>query len=431
MSASLLVLPRAIRWLLLALLLTRPLLAQQEPELTPGQRMSIVDSLSSMLQNRYVDSAIGAQLGSMLQKMYRAGEYAEESNPSKFARRLQQDMATVVKDLHLRVTYEPTVDYGQRRRNDGRDSATIARTNYGFVTAERLPGNVGYLKLDRFVPLDYSRPTALQALGFLASTEAMIIDLRDNIGGSPDLVSLILSHFYGADSVLLFSTRNRGLNLTNELRTTTPAGRRMADADLYVLTSATSASAAESFAYAVRQTKRGTIIGSTTAGAGNGGAMTPLGAGLVLFLPQWKVVEGPGWETIGVPPDSVVAPSEALAFAHELALKRLMAKAPTDDRRRTVTRALETLHASRNPAIAMQRLTGYSGTFGERTFWTEGTDLYMRTAEWKVKLIPISIGVFRAGSDSDLHFNRRGGKVVSVTVTPLSGGAATTVMASR
>lgn len=354
----------SLRWIVfLSLLILPPAAEAQSPPILPAQlRTAIIDSLARTLRARYVDSATGVRLAEALQRWNAEGRYATMSSPAPFAERLMQDMATIVRDQHLRVTYDPATEYAaavvaprdsavvrtlpnqvvRTRRNDPRDSATIARSNFGFVRAERLPGNIGYLKLNRFVPLDYSRPTAIQALGFLASTDAMIIDLRDNIGGSPDLVAFMLSHFYGPAPVTLFTTRNRGLNLTNTLTTLAEVpGRRKPETDLYVLTSGNTASAAEAFAYAVRLSGRGTVIGATTSGAGNGGTMLSLGGGVALFLPEWKVMTGPGWEGIGVAPDSLVPPETALTAAHTTAARRLLARAPTPERRVALQRELD------------------------------------------------------------------------------------------
>ncbi len=206
----------------------------------------------------------------------------------------------------------------------------IARTNFEFERVERLAGNVGYVKLNRFVPLDYSRETASAAMAFLAHSDAVIVDLRDNISGSPDLVRFLLSYFFGPDPVLLWATANRGEGIRNDYRSITDLpGRRMSDADLWVLTGPRTASSAETFAYATRESGRGTLVGEHTAGAGNGGAKLSVGHGLALFVPIWQMVTGPGFERTGVEPHAAVPADEALAEAHRRALGRLLQRTGT------------------------------------------------------------------------------------------------------
>ena len=50
---------------------------------------------------------------------------------------------------------------------------------------ERLPGNVGYLELTGFMSPEAAAGPAAAAMNFLANTDALIIDLRKNGGGSP------------------------------------------------------------------------------------------------------------------------------------------------------------------------------------------------------------------------------------------------------
>jgi hypothetical protein len=57
--------------------------------------------------------------------------------------------------------------------------------NPGFVKAERLDGNIGYLRIDGFLPPEECGPRAASAMTFLADTDALILDARENHGGDP------------------------------------------------------------------------------------------------------------------------------------------------------------------------------------------------------------------------------------------------------
>jgi C-terminal processing protease CtpA/Prc len=69
---------------------------------------------------------------------------------------------------------------------------------------EQLPGNVGYLDFRGFASPDQAGATAIAALNFLAYCDAIIIDLRQNGGGSPAQIQLISSYFF-SDPVPLLS----------------------------------------------------------------------------------------------------------------------------------------------------------------------------------------------------------------------------------
>ena len=440
--------------------------AALEERLTPDDRAKIVERIAQLLEERYVDSTRAVQLGRHLRSRLATGAYDRESSASVFAVTLMRDMESVVKDLHLRVSYEPTREFvgggpppgaggfrrletpgsrppadppsgsgssGERRvirtsRIDGRDSVAIARTNFGFERVERLPGNIGYLKLDRFVPLDYSLPTVTAAMAFLAQVDAMIIDLRDNIGGSPDLVEHLASYFFSPEPVKLMEARNRALGVTHETRTLKEIpGRRLPGIDLVVLTSPTTASSAETFAYAIQQVRRGIVAGARTAGAGQGGAKTSVGAGLALFLPEWKVTMGPGWEGTGVAPDLAVPVREAKEIVHRRLLEQRLARETDPDRRRALELALELATAGANPALTGIDARRYAGQYGPRKIWEEGGELYMSVTGFRSRLVPVAPDVFRAGSDLRLRFNAdSSGRVDSVTVEPLGGAAPAT-----
>ena len=420
--------------------------AAMAPRLDAAGRRLVVDSVARVLEARYADSAIAVRLGARLRERLAAGAYDALAEPAAFGVAMMRDLQAVVRDKHLRLSWEPDREYslagpstpspappaagssagGPMRwaRIDPRDSAEIARTNFAFDAVERLPGNVGYLKLGQFVPLDYSRATAVAAMAFLANSDAVIVDLRDNRGGSPELVELILSYFYGPEPVSLVTTYGRFAHVTTERRTLREVpGRRMPGADVYVLTSGNSASAAETFAYAVRQTRRGTVVGETSAGAGNGGAKLSVGYGLALFVPQFRVVSGPGWERTGVVPDVPTSADVALATAHRLALERLAAREAEPKVKAERAWALELLRARQAPArVDAAELARYAGVYATRTLRVEdGKLVSVGASGWRVTLIPLGGGVFRT-DDERLRFETdTAGRVDAVTVDVLNG----------
>ena len=316
-------------------------------------RRRIVDSVASVLAERYVDSTVARRLAETVRGRLAAGAYDAYADALAFGAALMRDLQSVVQDKHLRIAYLPQRDFalgGPRvvrvgapggapaagaagpvrrwTRPDPRDSVQVARTNFAFERVERLDGNVGYLRVERFVPLDWSRGTAAAAMAFLANSDAVILDLRGNPGGSPDLVELLLSYFAPAEPMSLVTVYNRAANVTIEHRTHAEVpGRRLTGVPLYVLQDARSASSAEMLAYMVRQHRLGTVVGETSSGAGNGGANLSVGAGLALFVPEMRVTSGPGFERTGVEPDVRTPGDSALLVAHRLAREAIAARA--------------------------------------------------------------------------------------------------------
>lgn len=421
--------------------------AQSAPVLRRAEQRQVVDSVAGVLRARYVDVEVAERVSAHLRERLAAGAYDADTLPAALAAALTRDMYAVSQDLHMRLSYEPTREFtmeantqrvvvpagqgaaGQVMRTgriDGRDSATLARANFHYARVERLPGNVGYLKLDQFIPLDYARQTAAAAMAFLAGTDAVIIDLRDNIGGAPDHVRLLLSYFFGADTVKLWATASRGLGITNEYWSLAELpGPRLAGADLYVLTSGRTGSSAETFSYVTRYTGRGTVIGERTAGAGNGGARLSVGHGLALFVPQWRMVTGPGFERTGVEPDIALPESEALAAAHTLALQRLVARGGDERIRREREWAMERAAAARAPAPAMEGLARYAGAYGTRRVQVRDGGLVLLSSNgYETRLDPAGEHVFYAGEEARIRFEAdAAGRILALTLEQLSGSS--------
>ncbi|MCW1981372.1 hypothetical protein [Xanthomonas campestris] len=57
--------------------------------------------------------------------------------------------------------------------------------NFAFDKVQRLHGNIGYAKFCFFAYPYLAAATASSATDFVANTDALIIDLRDNAGGDP------------------------------------------------------------------------------------------------------------------------------------------------------------------------------------------------------------------------------------------------------
>lgn len=331
-----------MRWMPLALLCILPawhMAARAEAASAGPGRTAVVARAAELLRERYTDAPKAERLADGL--LARAAALDAAPTPQEFAAGVTRAMQELVPDLHLRMSYEPEREFvagsGPDRavrpgvvrtgRIDGRSVEAIARSNYGFSAVERLDGNIGYLRISRFVPLDLARATAQAALGFLANVDALVIDLRGNIGGSPDTVNFIYSHLYppGEQPRLLHASWNRYRKLDTRIMTDPSLGNaRLSRAPVYVLIDRSTASAAEMFAYAGQRLGRATVIGETSSGAGNGGAKHSVGQGYALFLPEVRVVTGPGWERTGVKPDMATAPAAALDAARRAALTVLL-----------------------------------------------------------------------------------------------------------
>ncbi len=287
--------------------------------LTDELRKQSVEALADALATLYVFPERGEQMAAELRRKLAAGHYDGAPDAMALAEQLTSDLQPICNDKHLRV--RPAAAGGP---GDGpQDGASLIREgrdeNFGFQRVERLPGNIGYVKFDAFHPSAEAQKTAAAALEFVGGCDALIFDLRDNGGGSPEMIRFISSYLFDKPTHLN-SFYDRMSNQTSETWTTADVpGRRFAkDLPVYVLISGRTFSAAEEFTYNLQCLKRATIVGETSGGGAHPVMPKRLGDVLMVTLPFARAenpVTKTNWEGVGVKPDIAVPADQALEAA--------------------------------------------------------------------------------------------------------------------
>lgn len=353
--------------LALGLAVALPMSACAQGDIPPDQpdwtldaaaRKAVVDSMADYIDRLYVFPDKAKETGKALRKRLAAREYDRITSAKEFADSLTAHAQAVTHDLHMRVSYrsEPFPPMGagpppeaemKRMRDLGR------RTNYGFERVERLPGNVGYLDLRSFAGVPEAQATATAAMNFLGNVDALIVDVRRNGGGSPNMIATLLTYLTEPGDRLMFNTFYEREGNQTEQFWTSPfvPGPRLNGKPVYVLTSPRTFSAAEEFSYDIQTHKLGTLVGATTGGGANPGGRFRVHEHFAVFIPTGRAINPvtkTNWEGVGVKPDIAVKPGEALRVAHIDALKKIMETVKDDpDRTAALKRALD--DAARRP----------------------------------------------------------------------------------
>ncbi len=161
---------------------------------------------------------------------------------------------------------------------------------------------------------------------YLNHADAVIFDLRDNRGGSPEMVQLIGAYLFDHPEYWY----NPRESTTEQSWTRSPVpGSELAGKPVFVLTSARTASGAEQFSYDLKMLKRATLIGETTAAAAHSGVFHRLDDHFGMGIPEVKAINPYStndWAEVGVEPDIKVSASNALEAALKLARARLAKK---------------------------------------------------------------------------------------------------------
>jgi len=375
-----------------------PTIAADPPALDGAARQAIIDGIADGLDEVYVFPDVAEEMVRLLREKLSTGAYDTLTSPSELCAALTEDLQSVSHDLHLRVRYEepeperkgePPSDEERQRRYEDR----MRDGNYCFERVERLPGNIGYIRMNCFAPAEIAGETAIAAMGFLAHTDAMIFDLRGNGGGSPSMIQLISSYLF-EEPTHLNSFYIRRTDETRQFWTQAHVdGELMADVPVFVLTSRRTFSGAEEFSYNMRSLERGTLIGERT-----GGGAHPVqryeveGSDVVMSLPFGRAVNpvtGTNWEGTGVEPHIEVPADDALDVAHLEALEALETSASDDGSRERLAWTRAGLEAKLHPVVLDEaEMTAFVGTYGPRTMTLEqGVLHYQRRERAKLEIV--------------------------------------------
>lgn len=295
-------------------------------------RKQVIDTVLKRLNDSYVFPDVAKAMDKAISDRVAKGEYDQISSSRTFAETLTKDLQAVSKDKHLRVRYshdvlpqrqpraEPTAEQREQQRRD------MSWMNYGFDKVERLGGNTGYISFRGFFGPELGADAVASAMNFVAGTDALIFDLRQNGGGDPEMVALICSYLFGPEPVHLNDLYWREANRTDEFWTRKEvAGKRYLNKDVYVLTSKYTFSGAEEFTYNLKNLKRATIIGETTGGGAHPGMGVRINDHFNMFVPTGRAISPitkTNWEGTGVKPDVEVPADQALSVARLMALKK-------------------------------------------------------------------------------------------------------------
>ncbi len=381
------------------------------PPLDKQLRAEIIDGTCAELERTYVEADTAKLIANVLRKKLKAGAYDRFTDRNEFAQAVTTDLRSLNGDLHLTLRPggagahaggptivirgapgpgggAPVIAQGgappggpvvERRVAGGPGGPGGAggrpipgmpdarEHNFGLEHAEILPGNIGYLEVTGFNEAEGMEDAMVGALKFLERTDAMIIDVRRNGGGSGRMSHMLFSHFLPADSIPTIRVTSRATSEPTLMRSLVDVpGPRRPDVPLYVLTSRRTGSAAEEFSFVLHNLKRATLVGERTAGAGHMVNFADVPHDFVLGVSITRVADprtGLEWEAVGVPVDKAVDADRALVVAQQEALKLLASRATEPDRKRRLEWAADWVTAGDRPQPVGETMSRLAGSF--------------------------------------------------------------------
>jgi Peptidase family S41/N-terminal domain of Peptidase_S41 in eukaryotic IRBP len=319
----------------------------------PVPPREIVQTAMAILRARYVFPDRAAEAAEQIEARLAAGEY-DELTEDALAARLTSQLYAVCADKHLGVHVHPRpmrpppgpVDRARARP----DMPGIGRLdNFGIYRVERLAGNVGYVDLRRVAMPQNAGAAIAAAMELVSGTYALVFDLRQNGGGTPDGVVFWCSYLFDGPGTHFNDIFEAETGETRQFWSVPYVpGPRYVDKPVYVLTSQKTFSGGEDFCYTLQAQGRAELIGETTGGGAHPTGMRPLSPTMAIAVPFARSVNpvtGTNWEGTGVVPDVPVAAAAAYDVAYGMALKHVLSLDPPPPILAEATEALVRLSA--------------------------------------------------------------------------------------
>ncbi|MFX0022477.1 MAG: S41 family peptidase [Candidatus Hermodarchaeota archaeon] len=366
---------------------------------------NIIKELCEKIEKYYVFPKIAKKVTRSLLNKLEKGLYTGISDPINFERLISKDLVEISNDLHFYFEYDPNMAQNLIQEADEKKEQieddfieykiglkSEQYRNFHILKAERLPGNIGYIKLNDFPPAEFAGETIIGALQFLANTNVLIFDIRNNGGGYPSMVALIISYLLEPNPKLLTSIYERKDDKIFQ-NWTLPyvPGKIFPEKPVYVLTSRRSASGAEEFAYALKMQKRATIIGETTRGAANPVNVFPILDKFVIWLPigtPTNPISKDNWEGKGVSPDYNIPQEKALEKAHLLAFDDIINNLDDEEVLRMVKFELEYCKTFYNSIeVDLKKIKDFQGQYEQYKIGIKDNQAFIERANLKHQII--------------------------------------------
>jgi hypothetical protein len=299
------------------------------PVFDAAAKRQAVETVARLMADEYVFPDSGARAAAMLRQNLTAGKYEKMVTRADFAAQVEADLRDVVHDRHLRV-----FGWDEALSDDSPDAPSTPPplpTMGEFKNVDRLKGNIGYIRFDGYPLKSQFEWAADKAIGLIVSTDALIIDLRNNHGGGDTLAPEFLASFFvdGKMPVHLLDilARQPGTNnYDREIHSTESTPVSYLGKPVYLLTSRSTFSGGEAFAYDMQALKRATVVGEATGGGAHGTDFKPICPGMSMLLPtanaESAITQG-NWEGKGVQPDIAVPAEQGFTTAYATALRAL------------------------------------------------------------------------------------------------------------
>lgn len=291
--------------------------------LTAGDANVVAVQVSRLVREHYVFADKAEEIADGIAQAANEGAFDTCTDAEELGSALTEQLQTVNGDRHLRVLYssEPLVDLSDPAEDLRIWMAAADSTAGGMSKVEILTGNIGLLEVRPVLyPAVFSGDRIAAAMTLVGMCDALILDVRNCVGGSPDAVAFLCSYLFDDEPVHLNSMTFRdGERVEQSWTQAWVPGRRFGSAKpVLILTSGATFSGGEELTYDLQQAGRARVIGEQTGGGANPRQGHRVHEHLEATIPVATPVNptsGTNWELVGVTPDIPSPSDQALARA--------------------------------------------------------------------------------------------------------------------
>jgi len=154
---------------------------------------STVNQVSQVLIENYVYPEVATKMQASLNQKMLAGRYKSSRTQRELIAMIESDLQDVSKDGHIDLLLaEDSID---------RTSNVVSKTKSQKEIRTEIISNsadgtkIGYLQINTFSGDPETKGRLIDAMKKVVASDSLIIDLRENEGGDPNLVALLSSYF--------------------------------------------------------------------------------------------------------------------------------------------------------------------------------------------------------------------------------------------
>jgi C-terminal processing protease CtpA/Prc len=289
-----------------------------------GDVALVVEEVAHLVAERYVFVDVALEIARAVRHQLATEGYARAGNAQELAALVTASLQSVNGDRHLRLLHSTEILFDDTAEDPLGEAIRLAAVHAGGAsTVQRLTDGVAYLRLHPILfPPAANGIELAAAMTLVATAPALLIDLRDCLGGDPSAVAFICTYILGDEPVHLTDLEERH---GDTLRTTqywtlpyVPGKHYGPTKPIFLLTSGTTFSGAEDLCFVLKELGRATLVGETTGGGAHPREGFRVHPELEVTIPVARAVSprtGTNWEGTGVTPDINVAAADAMTVA--------------------------------------------------------------------------------------------------------------------